>query len=214
MPRRPLPTAAALTTAAALLLTACGGGEDTTGGGKAAEADQATRSAAPGATAEKGPDRPRIELPSDLTYEFDWARTGDRDKDAVLRDGEQFIKATDLAIAEQDPTHQAYRFYAEGEAAAGTQTYVQRFVDHKARTTGTYRFSKARVSVKGGTASLVYCENQGKAYNKDIETGKVDVTPVSENSYVVYSTRLRKNDRGVWVTEKVVSRRGAAQCRP
>ncbi|CAM5723633.1 hypothetical protein SVIOM342S_09282 [Streptomyces violaceorubidus] len=40
-----------------------------------------------------------------------------------------------MAIAEQDPLHKAYRFYSEGEAAAGSEKYIRDFVDHKARTT-------------------------------------------------------------------------------
>ncbi|MGW4735834.1 hypothetical protein ACWEQC_42950 [Streptomyces shenzhenensis] len=48
------------------------------------------------------PNRPKIELPSDLTYTFDWPKTGDPDKDAVLSDSEQSIKAVDLAIVNQD----------------------------------------------------------------------------------------------------------------
>ncbi|MFI8210565.1 hypothetical protein [Streptomyces werraensis] len=150
-----------------------------------------------------------------MTYTFEWPRTGDEDKDAVLSDSEQRIKAVDMAIAEQDPLHEAYRFYTEGTAAAGTEKWIQSFVDHKARTTGVTRFYDADVTVnKNGTAALVYCEDQGKAYNKILETGKVDVTPVSEDSYVVYVATLRKNENGVWVTERLSSQRGSARCRP
>ena len=67
---------------------------------------------------------------------------------------------------------------------------------------------------KDGTAALVYCEDQGKAYNKFLETGQVDVTPVSKDSYVVYAAALRKNENGVWVTERLSSQRGSARCRP
>ncbi|MEU0041987.1 hypothetical protein [Streptomyces werraensis] len=150
-----------------------------------------------------------------MAYTFEWPRTGDEDKDAVLSDSEQRIKAVDMAIAEQDPLHEAYRFNTEGTAAAGTEKWIQSFVDHKARTTGVTRFYDADVTVnKNGTAALVYCEDQGKAYNKFLETGKVDVTPVSEDSYVVYAATLRKNENGVWVTERLSSQRGSARCRP
>ncbi len=54
--------------------------------------------------------RPVIDLPSDVTHAFDWGTTGDPLKDAVLADTAQRIKAVDLAIAEQDPLHEAYRF--------------------------------------------------------------------------------------------------------
>ncbi|MFF3764937.1 hypothetical protein ACFYYR_12750 [Streptomyces sp. NPDC001922] len=216
MNRPSLPAAAALAAAGALLLTACGGGDDKTkDGDKIAGARDSKQQASPSASeAEESTDRPKIALPKDLKYVFNWPSTRNATEKAVLHDGEQFIKATDMALAEQDPLHKAYRFYSEGEAAAGTEVYVKRFVDHKARTTGTYRFFKGAVSVKGGKASLVYCEDQSKAFNRYIETDKVDETPVTKNSYVFYNTSMRKNDQGVWVTEKMLSQRGAAQCQP
>ncbi|MGA5079602.1 hypothetical protein ACPC37_18710 [Streptomyces griseoincarnatus] len=49
----------------------------------------------------------------------------------MLADTAQRIKAVDLAIAEHDPLHEAYRFYSEGTAAAGSERYIQEFVDHE-----------------------------------------------------------------------------------
>lgn len=201
---------------AAVPLTGCGG-EDTDapakGSDKAAEVEEPTPPATSAAPASDG--RPAIELPSDVTYAFDWGKTGDPVKDAVLADSEQRIKAVDLAIAEQDTLHEAYRFYSEGTAAAGSQRYIQEFVDHKARTTGFTRFYDANVTVHNdGTAALVYCEDQRRAFNKFLETGKTDVTPVTKDSYVVYAATLRKSENGVWVTERLTSQRGSAECRP
>ncbi|MGA5546474.1 hypothetical protein [Streptomyces pseudogriseolus] len=199
--------------ALAVTLTACGG-SDTDAPAHGSDKASAAAQPSPSATAREG-GRPVVELPSDVTYTFDWAKTGDPAKDAVLADTEQRIKAVDMAIAEQNPLHEAYRFYTEGTAAAGTEKWIQSFVDHKARTTGVTRFYDADVTVnKDGTAALVYCEDQGKAYNKFLETGKVDVTPVSKDSYVVYAATLRKNENGVWVTERLSSQRGSARCRP
>lgn len=202
---------------AALVLTACGGS-----GGKPKADDRGAgediggeASATPGASATAQSGRPRIELPADLHYTFEWRRTGDKDKDAVLADGEHFIKATDQAIANQDVLDPAYRFYSAEELAAATQKYVQRFVDHKARTTGTYRFYRESVTLQGdGAAALAYCEDQGRAYNKYVETGKVDKTPVTKNSYIFYNTTLKRNSDGVWVTQDMLSERGSAKCQP
>lgn len=152
-------------------------------------------------------------MPSDVTYNFEWTKTGNADKDAVLNDAEQRIKAVDSAIAEQDPLHAAYRFYSEGAAAAGSQAYIQEFVDHEARTTGLTRYYNESVTVENdGTAALLYCEDQSKAYNKFLKTGRTDVTPVGKNSYVIYATTLRKNKNGVWVTKTLDSQRGSAKC--
>ncbi|MFD5302205.1 hypothetical protein [Streptomyces rochei] len=216
--RRPtLLAALTLTAAAALTLSACGSDDKpASDNDKIAGADTGTESSkSPSESAPAEPDRPKIELPTDVTYEFEWDKTGDPVKDAVLHDAEQRIRAVDLAIAEQNALHEAYRFYAEGEAAAGSQKYIQEFIDHKARTTGVTRYYQEDVNVKDdGTASLVYCEDQSKAFNKFIETGKTDVTDVSPDSYVLYASTLRKNAKGVWVTERLVSERGSAKCQP
>jgi hypothetical protein len=218
--RRPtLLAAIALTAAAALSLSACGSDDSSKDkdNDKIAGADTGSETSASPSASSSTADakRPAIKLPSDLHYAFEWKQTGDADKDAVLHDGELFIKATDQAIANQDPLDPAYRFYSEGELAAATQEYVQRFVDHKARTTGTYRFYGESVTIrKDGTASLSYCEDQGKAFNKYVDTGKVEKTPVTKNSYILYNTVLKKNADGVWVTQDMLSDRGSSKCQP
>ncbi|MEU6067340.1 hypothetical protein ABZ864_23320 [Streptomyces sp. NPDC047082] len=215
--RSRLLTTAAAGVTAVLLLAGCGGG-----GSKAKSNDKipgadtkggATASPSPSATGVAG--RPQIKLPSDLTYTFEWSKTGDKDKDAVLGDSEQFIKAVDMAIAEQDPLNKAYRFYSEGEAAAGSQKFIQEFVGYKDRITGAKRYFGAKVQINDdGTAGLVYCEDQNKAYNKSLKTGKTDVTPASKSNYVLYNSRLRVNKQGIWITEKLTSQRGSAVCQP
>ncbi|MEV5355168.1 hypothetical protein [Streptomyces sp. NPDC052693] len=219
MNRRPtLLAALSLTAAAALTLSACGsdGSSETKDNDKIAGADTGDKtSASATAGTGKASGRPTITLPSDVTYEFEWKKTGDADRDAVLSDAEQRIKAVDLAIAHQDPLDEAYRFYSDGAAAADSQKYIQEFVDHKARTTGLTRYYNENVTIKDdGTAALVYCEDQSKAFNKFLKTGKTDVTPVTKDSYVVYAGTLRKNDKGVWVTERLISQRGSAKCQP
>lgn len=215
--RRPtLLAAITLTAAAALTLSACGGDSDSKDkpNDKIAGADTGKeKSASPTASASTAADRPKIELPSDLTYTFEWKKTGDKEKDAVLSDSEQFIKAVDLAIAEQDALHKAYRFYSEGEAAAGSEQFIQEFVKYKDRITGVKRYYGSKVKVNDdGTAGFVYCEDQNKAYNKSLKTGKINVTAKSKDNYVLYNSRLRVNDQGVWITEKLTSQRGSAAC--
>lgn len=174
-----------------------------------------TSSASASASVTNVAERPKIRLPSDLSYSFEWPKTGDEEKDAVLADTEQFIKAVDMAIAEQDPLDKAYRFYSEGEAAAGSQRFIQEFVDYKDRITGTKRYFDAKVKINAdGTAGLVYCEDQTKAYNKSLKTGMTDVDTPSSDSYVLYRSLLRTGEQGVWITEKLTSQRGSAECRP
>ncbi|WP_107065686.1 hypothetical protein [Streptomyces aureus] len=214
--RSRLLTTVAAGASAALLLTACGGGGDKPKtNDKIAGADTGSKSPSPSATPTQDQGRPKIELPSDLHYNFEWRKTGNKDKGDVLADGVLFIKATDQAIANQNSLDPAYRFYSSEELAAATQKYVQRFVDHKARTTGTYRFYSESVTLLGdGSAALAYCEDQGKAYNKYVKTGKVDKTPVTKNSYIFYNTSLKRNSDGVWVTQDMLSERGSSKCQP
>ncbi|MFG2325392.1 hypothetical protein [Streptomyces sp. NPDC048568] len=217
--RRPaLLAALTLTAAAALTLSACGGDDSSSDkNDKIAGADtgSSTPSASPTASEPSTADRPKIELPSDLSYKFEWPKTGDKDKDAVLADSEQSIKAVDLAIVNQDALDKAYLYYYEGEAAAGTQEFIQNYVDQKAGLTGSYRFYAPQVTVDDdGTASFTYCEDQGKAYVKYLKTNKVRKTEVTAKSYVIYHTSLRKNSEGVWQIQKVVSQSGSAKCQP
>ncbi|WP_371662324.1 hypothetical protein [Streptomyces sp. NBC_00280] len=222
MNRRPtLLAALALAAAAALSLSACGSDDSSKdkGNDKIAGADTGSEtSASPTASASASAasaDRPKIELPSDLTYAFDWPKTGDKDKDAVLNDSEQSIKAVDLAITKQNPLDKAYLYYYEGEAAAGTEKFIQTYVDHKSGITGTYRFYSPVVVVDNdGTASLSYCEDQGKAYIKYLETNKIRKTEVTAKSYVAYNTSLKRNSKGVWIIQKMISQSGSAKCQP
>ncbi|MGB9995037.1 hypothetical protein ACPMJQ_10675 [Streptomyces pseudogriseolus] len=203
-------TTLAVTTA--LTLTACGN-DDTDAPAKGS--DKATGVEAPTSSAPVSDDRPEIELPGDISYTFDWPKTGDKEKDAVLADSEQSIKAVDQAIVNQNPLDKAYLYYNEGEAAAQTEQFIQAYVDAKARVTGKYRYYNPTVQVRdGGKASLVYCEDQSKAFDMYLKNRKVNKTPVTEKSYVLYTTQLRKNDKGVWAITKLMSERGHDQCRP
>lgn len=217
--RRPtLLAAIALTATAALSLSACGSDDSSKDkdNDKIAGADTGTeKSASPSASASAAAGRPKIELPSDLTYTFEWSKTGDKNKDAVLSDREQSIKAVDLALVNQDPLDKAYIYYYEGEAAAQTEQYIKAYVKAKARPTGVSRYYNATVNVSDAdSASLVYCEDQGKAYDMYLKTKKVNKTAVTKNSYVLYILQLSKSDKGVWAVEKLASQRGSAKCQP
>ncbi len=215
---RPLRLATAtLTATAALLLTSCGSDEKPSGDDDkiaGAEQGEAKKSPPPSEPAEAAAERPEIELPSDLTYKFEWAKTGDKDKDAVLADREQAIKSIDMAIAEHEPSHKAMRFYYEGDAAANAQRYIKAYVKADARTTGAYRYYAPTVTTDGGTAALTYCEDQSKVYDKYLKKDKVDKGPATKNSYVLYAAKLTRNDAGVWVTRELHATRGSDKCQP
>ena len=217
MKRRTLPAAAALAAAAALLLTACGGGDDSSkANDKIAGADEgSSASASPSSSASTSSDRPQIEVPAGDTLTFDPEQVGDPSKDAILKDNAELIRAIDAAIGAQDPRLPALEYYTEGEGAVTAQQWVKSFVDAGLTVTGTVRYFDRQVTVESkNKASLTYCGDESKGYNKVIKTGEVKKTKGTKNSYVSYGVKVEKNSNGVWEMVKIVSARGADRCQP
>ena len=217
MKRRPLPVAAALAASAALLLTACGSEDD---GSKAndkiagAEAGDAQTSAAPSDNTSTVK-RPDITLPASVKDEFEGWKTGDPAKDAVLDDAARAQTATNYAIVKGNPDEPALAFYRQGDALVSGAKWVKSFVDAGITYTGTVRYFGPKVSIfDKDTAAVVFCADESKAYNKDRKSGKIDKTPTTDDSYLLYSTRLQKNDQGVWQTTVLLSKRGEKTCTP
>ncbi|MFJ4832882.1 hypothetical protein ACIP79_23705 [Streptomyces sp. NPDC088747] len=218
MKRRSLPVAAAFAATAALLLTACGGGDDNTkGNDKIAGADtgDTTASASPSASATVSADRPDLTLPDDITETFESWKTGDATKDAILADAGRAQTAVTFAVTEGDPKSEALSFYQAGTALPGSQDWVKTIVDSGSTFTGAVRYYAPELEVfDGKSAGLTYCSDESKAFNKNRKTQKVDKAAADNNSYVLYSTRLDRDEKGIWQTTKLVSERGNETCTP
>lgn len=218
MKRRPLPVAAALAATAALLLTACGGGDDSSNDSDkiaGADAGDTPTSASPSASATNSLERPKVTLPGDVTNVFEGWTTGDATKDAVLTDTSRRIDALDYAITQSDADEPVLGFYYKEDALVGASQWVKEFEDAKKSMTGKTRYFKPSVDVYAkGKATLTYCSFEGEAYVKDRATGKADKTPVTDKSYLLYSTRLEMSDKGVWQTAVLNSERGNSACTP
>ncbi|MFJ4782841.1 hypothetical protein [Streptomyces sp. NPDC088794] len=217
MTRRPtLLAAITLTAAAALSLSACGNDDSSGKNDKIAGADTSKEpSASPTPSTSTASDRPKITLPSDLTLDFEDAKTGDAVKDAVLSDNAERMRAVDAAITGTDPKGEAVGYYNTGKALESALSWVAEFKDAGATMTGSARYYDREVTLKGKTsAGLTFCADESKGFSKDKKTGKVSKTPVTKNSYVFYNTTLDKNPDGVWQTSQIISTRGAAQCQP
>ncbi|MFJ7626584.1 hypothetical protein ACIQZN_08855 [Streptomyces sp. NPDC097595] len=216
MNRRTLPIATALTTAAFLLLTACGSDDKPEANDKIAGADSGgTKSATPTASPPGESNRPQITLPKDVQNVFESWKTGDPTKDSILTDVSQRINATDAAIAKGDSNASTLPFYYQGDALIGAAEWIQGYKKDGLSITGTTRYFKPKIEMLGKTsAGVVYCADESKAYNKDRKTGKADKSPASDDSYVYYSTRVDKNDRDIWQTVKLTSKRGHESCTP
>ncbi|MFJ6571601.1 hypothetical protein ACIQNU_29770 [Streptomyces sp. NPDC091292] len=217
MKRRTLPAATALTATAALLLTACGGdGDESADKDKIAGAEKsADPTPTPSASPSDSVQRPEIILPNDMKNVFENWKAGKPVEDAVLSDASQQINATDAAIAAADPDSAALGFYLDGDALVGAADWVKGYVDGGNTFTGTTRYFKPELEIfDKDTAGLAYCSDESKAFDKNRKTGKVKKTAVTDKSYVTYSTRLEKNDKGVWQTTSLQSERGNAKCTP
>lgn len=216
MKRRTLPVAAALVATAALLLTACGGGDDgsSEGNDKIAGADTGNEtSASPSASASAPAGRPKIELPSDVKDKYEGWKTGDPVKDAVLEDTAARIDATNDAILRGAPDAPGLTFYYRDKALNSAVEWVQAYLDEDLSFTGTTRYYSPQVTLSGdSSASVVYCADESKGFNKNRKTNKIDRTPSKESPYVLYNTRLEKSKQGVWQTTNLISKRGAQSC--
>ncbi|WP_031524872.1 hypothetical protein [Streptomyces sp. NRRL F-5123] len=207
---------------AALLLSACGGSKKDDGKIKDPGADVSTSapaptssSAAPSPTA-TGVKRPTItSFPADAKDVFEDQHTGDATKDAVLADNQQWVMALDDGIFQGTAATKALSFYTVGPANDTVTLYVNGYLSKNYTWTGTVRFFDRKVTILGtGHASVIYCSDESKAFLKNRKTGKVDNTPTTSDSYVLYNTDLKKNAQGVWQTDGMLQDRGAKQCQP
>jgi hypothetical protein len=214
--RRSLPVAAALAATATLVLTACGSGDaDSKANDKIPGVGGTDDTASPNATTSDSAQRPKITLPRDVTNVFEGWKTGDVTKDAVLTDASRRIDALAYAITQGDTDEPVLDYYYKGDALVGASQWVKEFVSAKKSMTGETRYFNPRVDLYAtNKATLTYCSFEGKAFVKDRESGKADKTPVTDRSYLLYSTRLEKNAKSVWQTAVLNSERGNKACTP
>lgn len=216
MARRPrtLTACAAATAVAALTLSACGGGDDTSSGKikGAHKDDNSSSSAAPSPTS--GPKRPEIKLPKSFQMDFqDWTDS-DPEKQAVLSDGREEIKAGYSAIIENSTDTDALRFYDTKPGLSQTQKWIKSYTGKKVTVTGKLPYSDPKVSLIGKSrkvAELRYCTDESNAYTEDRKTGgDRQGTPAGKDPKRSYTSILQKDARGVWKTHNVDSKEGCS----
>ncbi|MGW1877217.1 hypothetical protein [Streptomyces sp. NPDC001975] len=217
MKRRSLPVAIAFTATVALLLTACGSEDE---GSKdndkiaGAEKGSGTESASPSPSSGDAK-RPDLTLPSDVKETFEGWTTGDATKDVILADAGHAQTAVTYSVTKGNPKSSALSFYQTGTALAGSQDWVKGIADAGLTYYGEVRYHSPAISVfDAKSAGVTYCADESKAFNKNRKTNKVDRSPATDDSYVLYSTRLERNSEGVWQTTKLISDRGNKKCIP
>ncbi|MEU6555653.1 hypothetical protein ABZ915_36205 [Streptomyces sp. NPDC046915] len=156
-----------------------------------------------------------MKLPSDVTETFEGWKTGDSTKDAILTAAGKSQTAVTYAVTQGDPKSPALSFYQADTALAGSQDWVKSIVEAGLTYSGSVRYYAAKISVYADeSAGVSYCADESKAFNKNRKTKKVDKMPATSDSYVLYSTRLEPNDKGVRQTTKLQSERGNRACTP
>lgn len=217
MARRALTTTAA-TFAAALLLTACGGGGDESSDDiKGADGGSSSPSASASAAADV--ERPDVSLPSDLKLVFDFDEPSDADEAAALDDAANYIRALNHGITEQDPEDPAYQFYSGAGAARYAKSQIEEYVAGGWTVTGEDRYYQAETDAAGEskeakTVLVTFCEDQSKAYGKEVKTGKVQRTEESLASYQKFSILMAsQQDSPVWRAQQITVAGKAEECR-
>jgi hypothetical protein len=206
---------AVLTASAALLLTACGsGGGDDTSSDKIKGADTSgSSSPSPSASTSAEKNAPTFDFPSDIKVTVERAPTGDATKDAILRDVAYSAQARLEGFAKgKGQTANMNRYFA-----ADALTYWNEQITSTRKegltSTGSYRFYDFQVlDINGKTAAARYCEDQRKAYAKEIKTNKVLRTQPSNKDFIQVSLQAAQDSHGDWQVRQVSWKKEVAEC--
>lgn len=215
MSRRTMP-AAGMTAAALILLTACGGSGDSSSDKiKATQTSTPSNSPSVSTSATSTVQRPVIVFPAGAKLVYEDQRTGDQKKDGILADESHANDSAYAAILEGKNRTPAMEFYNSGVALRGAVDFVQGWLDKDNTFIGTIRYFDRKVTLRSdGSAVVISCSDESRAFVKSRKTGKIDNTPTTADSYVLYNERLQKNPQGVWILVSVLSNRGAKECQP
>ncbi|WP_432107457.1 hypothetical protein [Streptomyces sp. AA1529] len=211
-PTRSAVPLAAVAAAVALLVSGCGGGED--GDGKSGKIDGAedagkkspsADSSSPGKEDAPGDFRTSdIELPDDLEMVFDWDQPSDPDKAAALAGAADYMRAMNHGTVKQDPQDPVLARHVvplqTAEQAAVKK--VRADVKDGLSVTGKERFSHAEIGdvANSKLVEISFCMDQRKFFSKEIKSGKVRRTEVSESDFMRLSLVMQKPEesQGIW----------------
>lgn len=202
--------------AAALLLTACGGAPDDASKIRADPTTSAPAvTATPPTTAPpRDANAPVFDFPKDVTIEIKMPSTGDKAKDAILRDHAYAIQAIQLAYVKQDPALPVFLKYTTGVGQLSWATNIKEYQDKDETVTGHMHYYEFNVTTSAAdTAGVSYCEDQTESFDEDAKTGKVRVDTPDANSYVGWADLMKRSDDGTWRVANSLMKRGVASCR-
>lgn len=201
-----------------LSVTGCSSNStDESGNDKIAGADtgesgsSATPSAVASAAAEKN--APTFDFPSDIKVTVEKNPTGDATKDAILRDAAYAAQARVEAFTKgEGQTANMSRYFAANALTYWTER-VSTFKKEGLTVSGDYRYFGFEVTdVASGQAAVRYCEDQSKAYNKEIKTNTVQRTQPSDKDFVLYTFQTARDSAGDWQVTQQSWKKGDAAC--
>ncbi|MEU0966560.1 hypothetical protein ABZ357_14530 [Streptomyces sp. NPDC005917] len=170
-------------------------------------------SASPSASASAEKNAPSFDFPSDITVAVDRKETGDATKDAILRDVGYASQARIEAFGQGNGQTVNLNRYFAANARIFWVNRVAEFKKEGHTVTGHYRYYGFKVTdVSKAKAAARYCEDQNKAYDKVIKTGKVQRTPSSDKGFVLNTVQAQRDSAGDWQVTQQSWKRGDAEC--
>ncbi|MFF3765776.1 hypothetical protein ACFYYR_17050 [Streptomyces sp. NPDC001922] len=202
----------ALAVATALLLTGCSS-EESKGSGKIEGAGQGASEPAPShSTDQRRVSTAGFDLPKDVTVAVEADTTGDKAKDAVLEGHAKTLMGRLEYLTGRDPKSPAIGRYVDDTARPPLVDQAEQADARNETVTGTFRYYQRKVtSVRKDIAQVTYCEDQSKAFSRNVGTGKVKRTEPSAQDYIAYTEALQRTG-GSWRVLTSKSERGAAAC--
>ena len=206
---------------ASLLLGGCGddGGDGKSsdnieGAGKDAKA---SKSASPGGGETAGQDAqgaPEFDFPKGFKVKIDPDITGDKRKDAVLRDHGYSLQAIELGYTDRDPKLKNFHRYVTGDASVQWRNNIAYYRKKGKTTTGTVLYYDRKVTLLSGgkSAAVRYCMSRRDAFDKDVKSGKVAHTKPSPKDFSSVTDRMKKSEDGTWQTVRVTNQPGDDKC--
>ncbi|WP_335978018.1 hypothetical protein [Streptomyces sp. CA2R106] len=214
-PRTTFAAAACTVAAAALFLTACGGGshdDKIAATTPASTPPPTTTSSSP--TPTTAPGAPTFDFPSDVKITIDADTTGDKTKDAILRDQGYGLDATYVAVTKLDKNLPLFTTYMSESALETWSETIDALKKNGHNISGSVHYYDRKVTINGSQAGVTYCENERYLYDKDTKSGKVLTTTPSSDDFILHSSLMRKSKDGTWVTATDNSQEGVARCQP
>lgn len=202
-------------------VTACGGGDDSADDDGIAGVETSTPTGAPEEDEEDdtaaddqgrpddGIERPAIPETDQFTLVFDGWSADDPERNAVLLDARERIRAVHAAVLEGDAEADYLSFYSSGDALRSGIRWVEGFLQKDLTLVGTARFfDPVAERIEGGAYEVTYCADESAGDTKPRDQEEWDEPTGSGEVLVEYRTTLNVTEEGVWQTTLVITGEG------